>query len=39
MKTIRTPSHGSTHRALEVLDLLQSLSDVIWETYHQPLKA
>jgi len=38
MKTIRTPSHGSPHRALEVLDLLQSLSDAIWKTYHQTLK-
>jgi len=39
MKTIRIPSHGSPHRDLEVLDLLQSLPDVICETYHQPLKA
>jgi hypothetical protein len=39
MKTIRIPSHWSPQQALEVLDLLQSLSDAIWETYQQPLTA
>ncbi len=39
MKTIRIPSHCSPHQALEVLDLLQSLYDAIWETYQQPLSA
>ncbi len=39
MKTIRIPSHWSPHQALEVLELLQSLYDAIWETYEQPLTA
>ena len=39
MKTIRIPSHWSPQQALEVLDLLQSLSDAIWETYQKPLTA
>ena len=39
MKTIRIPSHCSPQQALEVLDLLQSLYDAIWETYEQPLTA
>jgi len=37
MKTIRIPSHWSPQQALAVLDLLQSLSEAIWETYQQPL--
>ena len=39
MKTLRIPSHWSAQQALEVLDLLQSLSEAIWETYQQPLTA
>lgn len=39
MKTIRIPSHWSPQQALAVLDLLQSLSEAIWETYQQPLTA
>ena len=39
MKTIRIPTHWSPQQALAVLDLLQSLSEAIWETYQQPLTA
>ncbi len=39
MKTIRIPSHWSPQQALEVLHLLESLSEAIWDTYQQPLTA
>lgn len=37
MKTIRIPSHWSPQQAWEVLELLESLHQAIWQTYEQPL--